>query len=47
MNIDAVYEKVAAALPDELLARELDLARRDVLSAVRTRKEIARHRVGA
>jgi hypothetical protein len=44
-TLDALYENLAAELPDEALSRELERARRDFMSSVRTRKEMARHRV--
>ena len=45
LTIDAIYSKLAATLPDDVLAHELESARLVLLSSVRTRKEIARHRV--
>lgn len=45
LDIDAVYTRLAANLPDEALTTELQRARRVLGSSVRTRKEIARHEV--
>jgi len=44
-SIDDYYADLAAKLADEDLQRQLEAARRCVQYSVRTRKELARHRV--
>jgi len=45
LTLDDLYFDLAKQLPDEQLAREVELARRAVTVSARTRKDIARHRL--
>ncbi|HEV3311468.1 MAG TPA: hypothetical protein VG815_13230 [Chloroflexota bacterium] len=45
LTIDDIYTRLAARLPDDQLAHEVELARRAVELSARTRKTIAQHKL--
>jgi hypothetical protein len=45
LTLDSLFTELAQTLPDEELARQVELTERAIMLLARTRKEIAEHRL--